>query len=368
MKVAILHDWLVGFRGGERMLEALCEMYPQADIYTLLHKKGSVPQSIEKHRIFCSFLDAIPGIYEHYRKFLPLFPVAVDSLKLKEDYDLILSSTHCVIKGIQKPKKAKHVSYVYTPMRYMYDQFDVYFGAGAPLYQRLGAKVFRPYITNWDKASNRGIDVMVGISQFVQKRIKDIYDIDAHVVYPFVDLKDFESKNLDEKKDDFYLMVSAFAPNKRVDLAVEAFNRNGKKLKIVGGGQQDTWLREMAKPNVEFLGTLDRDAIVDLYFRAKGFVFPGIEDFGITPLESLAAGTPVIAFHGGGVLETMTADTAVFFNDQTVESLMAAVNEFEKKSFSPHKMRERAAEFSKDRFIREMKALIDSQIAISLRK
>lgn len=364
IKVAILHDWLVGFRGGERMLEALCEMYPEADIYTLLHKKGSVPHSIEKHPIFCSFLDKVPGIYDHYRKFLPLFPAAVDSMQLQKEYDLVLSSSHCVIKGLKKSKKAVHISYVYTPMRYMYDQFDVYFGKEAPLYQQLGARVFRNYISSWDKNSNKNVDHMVGISRFVCQRIKDIYSIDAKVIYPFVDLKDFSAMDVKNKKaEDFYLMVSAFAPNKRVDLAVEAFNKNGKKLKIVGGGQQDRMLREMAKPNVQFLGVLEREEILDLYFRAKGFIFPGIEDFGITPLESLAAGTPVIAYNLGGVLETMTADTAVFFNEQTVDSLNAAIVQFENKSFSAPLLREHANSFSKERFVREMSALIQNAMS-----
>lgn len=367
LKVAILHDWLVGFRGGERMLEALCEMYPQADIYTLIHKKGSVPESIERHTIYCSFLNTIPGIYEHYRKFLPLFPAAVDTLRFRRDYDLVISSTHCVIKGMGTPAGAKHIAYVYTPMRYMYDQFDIYFGKDSPLYQQWGARAVRSYITNWDKESNAAVDAMVGISEFVKKRIADVYNISADVIYPFVDLKDFAHLNLGNKKsEDYYLMVSAFAPNKRVDLAVEVFNRNGKRLKIVGGGQQEKMLRAQAKPNIEFLGASDRETIVELYFRAKGFLFPGIEDFGITPLESLAAGTPVIAYSEGGVLETMTSDTAEFFDKQTPEALQLALDRFERRSFLPQQLKERALLFSKDRFMREMGAFVQNKLEVKL--
>lgn len=345
------------------MLEAFCEMYPQADIYTLLYKRGSVPESIEKHKIYCSFLDKVPGIYENYRKFLPLFPVAVDTLRFRDDYDLVISSTHCVIKGMGKPPGATHISYVYTPMRYMYDQFDLYFGKGAPLYQQWGARAVRPYITAWDKRSNKTIDAMIGISQFVKQRITDVYALPAEVIYPFVDLKDFEHLNLEKKaREDFYLMVSAFAPNKRVDLAIEAFNRSGKQLKIVGGGQQEAQLKSMAKANIEFLGNSDRSTIVELYSRARGFVFPGIEDFGITPLESLAAGTPVIAYRAGGVLETLTPETAEFFNEQTPESLMAAVDHFEQRTFSPQLLKNQTLLFSKDRFINEMAHFIENKL------
>ncbi len=366
LKVAVLHDWLVGFRGGERILEAFCEIYPDADIYTLLHKKGSVPESIERHKIHVSFLDKIPGIYENYRKFLPLFPLAVDRMAFCDSYDLIISSTHCVIKGMGKTPGALHVSYVHTPMRYMYDQFDMYFGEHAPLYQQLGARLFRPYLTKWDKNSNANVDHMISNSRFVRERIAAVYNRTAEVIHPFVDLKDFDHLDLKKKSaGDYYLMVSAFAPNKRVDLAIEAFNQNGKKLVIVGSGQQEQELRANANSNVEFLGACDRQAIVDLYFKAKGFIFPGIEDFGITPLESLAAGTPLIAFRRGGVLETNTEDTAEFFDDQSSAALVAAIERFERRQFDPLKLRHHAENFSKQRFIAEIGQFIDRKLQLN---
>lgn len=351
MRVVLLHDWLTGFRGGERVLEVFCEMFPDAPLYTLIHKKGSVPASIENRKIVTSYLNNIPGIHEHYRKFLPLFPSAAAGLHITDEADLILSSSHCVIKGVVKPLGAKHISYVHSPMRYLYDQFDNYFGAHAPWYQRWGIKLFKNYLVNWDKASNRNVDIMLGNSSFVQQRISKYYEMDSDVVYPFVDLDDFRRvQNNPLDKEDYYIMVTAFAPNKRVDLAVRTFNGLGKKLKIIGSGQQESELKSMAASNIEFLGNLSREEVVDHFAKAKALIFPGVEDFGITPLESLAAGTPVVAFRAGGVLETLTDKTAIFFDDANEESLLEAVQRFEQKTFSKGELFARAEKFSKKVF------------------
>ncbi len=351
MKVVLLHDWLTGFRGGERVLEAFCEMFPDAPIYTLLHKKGSVPASIEDRKVVTSFLDGIPGIYQHYRKFFPLFPLAADSLKIKEKADLILSSSHCVIKGVEKPGGARHLSYIHSPMRYLYDQYDHYFGQDSPFYQRLGMKIFRKTLTQWDLSSNENVDLMVANANFVRQRIRKYYERDSDTVHPFVDLAHFRDWMQDPPaKENFYLMVSALAPNKRVDLAIEAFNKLQKPLKIIGSGQRENDLKNRAKENIQFLGQQNRREVISYFFKAKGFIFPGVEDFGITPLEALAAGTPVIARKKGGVLETMTSKTAVFFERSTVDDLVAAVQSFEEKSFERRELRKRAEEFSKERF------------------
>lgn len=351
MKVVLTHDWLTGYRGGERVLEAFCEMFPDAPLYTLIHKKGSVPSSIENRKITTSFLNNIPGIYTHYRKFLPLFPMAARSLKIVEDADIVLSSSHCVIKGVKKPIGAKHVSYVHSPMRYLYDQYDSYFGEGSPFYQRLGMKCFRSYLTNWDICSNDNVDALVGNSAFVGARIKKYYQKESDVIHPFVDLEDFKKcQQQDTKREDYYLMVTAFAPNKKVDLAIEAFNKMGKKLKIIGGGQDEKRLRLMAGDSIEFLGNVDREGVIDAFSRSRGFIFPGTEDFGITPLESLATGTPVIAYKIGGVLETLNDQVAHFFEEQSVVGLIKAVGEFEKKTFLQDDLFARANEFSKEAF------------------
>jgi glycosyltransferase involved in cell wall biosynthesis len=361
MKVVLMHDWLTGFRGGERVLEVFCEMFPDAPLYTLLHKKGSTTPLIENRKVVTSFLNYIPGIHTHYRKFLPLFPLAANMMKITEDADLVISSSHCVIKGVKKPLNSKHISYIHSPMRYLYDQYDVYFGPQAPVYQRLGAKVFKNYLVNWDLASNSNVDVPIANAGFVKQRIKKYYHIDSDVIHPFVDLKDFRENQKDPaKKEDFYIMVTAFAPNKRVDLAIKAFNKMGKKLKIIGSGQQEQELKEMSGETVEFLGNVSREEVVKTFSKAKALIFPGTEDFGITPLESLASGTPVIAYRIGGVLETLNEKVAVFFNEQSETDLIGAVEEFEKKTFNTEDLYARAEDFSRENFKKNIQDLIDT--------
>jgi glycosyltransferase involved in cell wall biosynthesis len=360
VKVVLLHDWLTGYRGGERVLEAFCEMFPDAPLYTLIHIPGSTTPLIENRKIVTSWINNFPDIKDGYRKYLPLFPLAANTLKITEDADLIISSSHCVIKGVEKPFGSKHLSYIHSPMRYIYDQFDNYFGKEAPWWQSLGAKAFRPYLQTWDKISNDNVDLIVANSSFVQNRIHKIYERNSEVIYPFVDLKDFASIQKNPlPKEDFYLMVTAFAPNKKVGLAIEAFNRLGYNLKIVGSGQQAVYLKGQARNNVRFLGNLSREKVIDLMARAKGFIFPGVEDFGITPLESLAAGTPLIAFKEGGVLETLNDDVCEFFTESSVVALVEAIKRFELRSFDTSKMQKRAAQFSREIFMSKMKNQIE---------
>lgn len=360
MKVVILHDWLTGFRGGERVLEALCEMFPDAPIYTLIHDKGSTSPIIESREIKTSFLNAIPGIYKHYRKFLPLMPIAADMMKITHKADLVVSSSHCVIKGVKKPKGSRHICYIHSPMRYIYDQFDNYFGnASFPI--KMAAHICRPFLAWWDKRSNKNVDLFLPNAHFVEKRLIKEYGTSTltKVVHPFVDLEDFrEIQKNPPKKEEFYLMVTAFAPNKRVDLAIRAFNDLGLNLKIIGGGSSEeiAGLKSIAKDNIEFLGKVSREEVISNYAKAKAFIFPGVEDFGITPLEANASGTPLIAYKYGGVLETQTEKTATFFNNPTKEELISAIKNHQDKN--REELLSRAEEFSKESFIKNIKSYI----------
>jgi len=356
--IVLLHDWLTGFRGGERVLEAFCELFPDAPIYTLLHKVGSTSATIESRRIETSFLNRLPGIERSYRKFLPLMPMAAQRLRIRESARVVLSSHHCVIKGVKKPKGSVHVSYIHSPMRYMYDQYANYFGPSASLPTRYGAKLFRKYLTDWDRASNTDVDVMIANSEFVRDRIRRYYSRDAEVVHPFVELDDFVSvQQSPPPKAESFVMITAFAPNKRVDLAIEAFNRLKLPLSIIGGGQQDKELRMMAGSTIRFLGSLDRQQVIATLAESRALIFPGIEDFGITPLEALAAGTPVIARRVGGVLETLTEADTIFFEEPTVDSLVDALQRFQKSNVRPDF--QRLQQFSRPRFLSRMKSIID---------
>lgn len=359
LRVALVHDWLTGMRGGEAVLEALGGLFHEPRLFTLVHVPGSVSPKIEGWLEGTSFLQSIPGVGERYRHFLPLMPKAAEGLNVS-DFDLIISSTHCVAKGVKKRPGAVHVAYVHAPMRYMWDRFDDYFGPGrAKPHVRLAARTLRGYLQGWDRASSapERLDRVVANSGFIAQQIQSAWHREAQVVHPFADLSRF---SLPRAVGDFHLMVGAFAPNKRVDLAIDAFNRMGLKLKIVGGGQEEARLRAMAGPTIEFLGSMDNSAIAGLYASCRSFIFPGVEDFGITPLEAMASGAPVVGFASGGLLETAYPECGVFFREQTVDALVEAVQKLESGavSISPEKCRARAMEFTRARFEERMRAEI----------
>lgn len=363
MNTVLLHDWLTGFRGGERVLEAFCEIFPNAPIHTLIYSPGTASELIERHSIHTSFLNSWPGVDRHYRKLLPLFPTAAERLRIDQDTDLVLSSCHCVIKGVPKPLGAVHVSYVHSTIRYMYDQYDAYFGPDvASMPVRIGAALFRGYLVNWDKRSNANVDYMIANSKFVRERIRKFYERDAEVIYPFVDLADFSDvQRRPRAKKEHFVMVTAFAPNKRVDLAVEAFNELKLPLKIIGGGQLEKELRAKAGPNIEFLGNVSREVVVETLAESQALIFPGVEDFGITPLEALAARTPVIAYKAGGVLETLSDENTVFFEEASPKSLAAAVRVFQKEG---RQVRADSLErFSRERFQAEIRDFVDQALS-----
>jgi len=363
MRVAIIHDWLTGMRGGERCLEVFCELFPQAHLYTLVYIPGSVSPLIEQMPIKTSFIQNLPFSRRGYRKYLPLFPMAIERFSLK-GYDLILSCSHCVAKGIITPPDALHISYVLTPMRYAWDMYGEYFGENK---NRI-IPFFMHYLRMWDVASSQRVDHFICISKHVENRIKKFYRRKAEVIHPPVDTKRFR---LQDRKENYFLIVSSFAPYKRVDLAVEAFNRLGYPLKIIGSGPQEKRLRSMARSNVEFLGWLPDEAVADWYSTCRALIFPGEEDFGIVPLEAMASGKPVIAYGRGGALETIIpygqevkagrgVPTGLFFQEQNIDSLIDAVERFGQieQVFDPVAIRNHTLQWDREIFKGKIKKSI----------
>lgn len=349
-KIAIIHDWLVSQRGGENVLDAICELFPKADLYTLVYIEGSVSGNIARLRPRASVLQKLPAATSRYRHMLPLMPWAIERFDMTA-YDIVLSSSHCVAKGVIKRPDAFHMSYVHAPMRYMWDRFDEYFSKGRyGVGTRLAARAFRGYLQDWDRKSATRVDHFLANSRFIAGRVEQYYSRKAEVVYPFCEPQYFTRAR---EPGSQYLMVTALVPYKRVDFAVEAFTRMNRELVIVGDGPDRERLEKRAGPTIHFTGALKREEIAALYSTCRALVFPGIEDFGIVPLEAMSAGAPVIAFGVGGALETVTAETGIFFNDASVEGLIAAVQVFEKKSFDREACRRRGREFTRARFQRE---------------
>ncbi|MEX2088527.1 MAG: glycosyltransferase, partial [Bacteroidota bacterium] len=303
--IAIVHDWLTGMRGGEKVLEVLCELHPGADLFTLLHNPGTVSPAIERMSIRTSFVNSLPFKENGYRRYLPLFPRAIESFDFSP-YDLILSTSHCVAKGAVPRAGALHICYCHTPMRYVWEMYDDYFGKGrAGVLTRAAMKFFAPRLRQWDVRSSDRVHFYVANSQNVARRIHRHYGRAADVIHPPVDTSLFRSSERDEG---YYLIVSALVPYKRVDLAVRVFNILGERLLVVGKGPELETLKAMASKRIEFLGWQPDSELAGLYAGCRALVFPGVEDFGIVPLEAMASGKPVIAFGRGGALETVVAE------------------------------------------------------------
>jgi glycosyltransferase involved in cell wall biosynthesis len=360
-RVALIHDWLTGMRGGEYVLEALVELFPDAELFTLVHVPGSVSPKIEQLKRHVSALERVPGIERRYRHFLPVMPKLIERFDLS-GFDLVVSSSHCVAKGVRKKPGAVHVSFVHAPMRYVWDRYDDYFGPGrasAPV--RLAARGVRGYLQAWDRASSSRdrVDLVTCNSQFIAGRIREVWGREARVIYPFADLSRFAGARSPGSQ---YVMLGAIAPYKRVDLAIEAFNRLGLPLLVAGGGQDQERIRKIAGPTIEFRSSLTNAEVAETFSKGRAFIFPAKEDFGITPVEAMAAGMPVIAFGEGGAAETVTPATGVHFAPQTVDALCQAVLRFERGEIPVEERacRERAALFTKERFKREFSDAVRS--------
>ena len=360
LRVALVHDWLTGMRGGEKCLEVICELFPDAPIYTLLHIKGAMSPLIESKEIHTSVVQRFPLVEQKYRMYLPAFPFAIESFDFS-DYDILISTSHCVAKGAIPKSNALHICYCFTPMRYVYEMYDEYFGKGqAGIVTRIAMSFIAPLLRRWDKKTSVRVQHFIAISDHVRKRIVRHYRREAEIVFPPVDAERFQ---LSVKDDGYYLIVSALVPYKRVDLAIQAFNKNGARLIVVGKGPDETKLRRVAGSTIEFVGWKSDDELARLYAGCKALVFPGEEDFGIVPLEAMACGKPVIAYGKGGVLETVQEGiSGVFFPDQTAEALENALKRAASVHFDPKKIRDCALQFSRDIYKDKMKKLIDRKI------
>lgn len=358
MKVAIVHDWLIHMRGGEKVLESLAEVFPEATIYTLFSYRRRLSPTLQKMRIKNSVLHYLPGIRTYYRWLLPLLPFFIRTLYVKQA-DLVLSSSHCVAKGIRVPEGAKHISYCHTPMRYLWGFEEEYFGRFPEWFLFLLRPLF-DFLRKWDIETSKRIDYFLCNSQAVRNRIQKIYGREAVVVPPPVDTQFFRPNSKLTKKD-YYLVVSALTPYKRIDLAIEAFNGLERQLLIAGDGpSRKPYERRAQKKNIRFLGKVSDEALRHLYTEAKALIFPQEEDFGIVPLEAQACGTPVIAYARGGALETVKE--GVFFHEQSPEAIRQAVNQFESKLFDSNSLRQEALRFDKTAFKTKIRQAIEDAI------
>ncbi|HEY0786342.1 MAG TPA: glycosyltransferase [Acidobacteriaceae bacterium] len=370
LRVALVHDWLTGMRGGEKVLESLCRRFPAASLWTLLHLAGKVSATIEGRPIHTSLLQSMPFAAKRYRSYLPLFPLFAELHKVR-DADLVLSSSHAVAKamvGRRHGARPYHICYIHTPMRYVWDMFDAYFGPERV--GRLASRLFfRPVaraLQAYDRRTAGRVDLFLANSTYVAERVRRVYGREAEVLPPPVDTA--RLLKLRREPEGWYLVVSALVPYKRVDQAIRACHQLGRPLKLVGTGPELGALRRLAAElgaEVEFVGFVSDAAIGDCYRRARALLFPGVEDFGIVPVEAIACGCPVVALGIGGVLDSMLESTAVLYSEPTVAGLVDAMLAFEAREpgFETRELRARAACFSEETFLHRLDRVIDRAAA-----
>lgn len=366
-RISLVHDWLTGMRGGEKVLELLCRRFPDAPLWTLIHNPGSVSDTITSRPIHTSWLQHLPLAGTHYRQYLPFFPLFAETNKA-ESRNLVISTSHAVAKSMVRRKKESrpfHICYIHTPMRYVWDMFEEYFGP-----ERVGRFASRYFfypiarmLQLYDRCTLDRVDIFVANSTYVAERVRRTYGRDALVLPPPVNTERFFDTV--RQPEDWYLVVSAMVPYKRVDHAIRACADLQRPLKIVGKGPELENLRRLAKElnaSVEFIGFASDEQLADYYRRARALLFPGIEDFGIVPVEAIACGCPVVALAKGGILDSMTEETAVFYSSGTVEGLKAAMLNFEARefTFNDSDLRAQAAQFSETEFLRRLETLLET--------
>jgi glycosyltransferase involved in cell wall biosynthesis len=358
-RVALIHDWLVNDSGAEKVLKSIYELYP-APIYTLFHDPKVFTESIfAKAKIYSSILQRFPKIFEKYKYYSFLFPRAIEQFSLC-NYDVLLSSSHCVAKGVTAEPDQLHICYCHSPMRYIWDLEEIYLKEYGWIKKRILRGLFRRW-RSWDVRSANRVDYFIANSHFVAARIIKAYRKEAKVIYPPVDTDFF---SLYEKKEEFYLTASRLVSYKGIEKIVEAFNKMPeKKLVVIGDGPKKEAIKKLANKNIEILGHVSKEKLKSYLQRAKGFVFNAIEDFGILPVEAQATGTPVIALSKGGATETVIeGKTGFFFQESTERDIQEAIDCFERRQFDPLEIRENALRFSKERFLKEYSSFVSKKI------
>ncbi len=344
LKVAITCSWLNQYGGAERVLELLHEIYPDAPIYTSMYAPEVMPTSYRQWDIRTSFMDRLPFVKKHHQAFLALYPLAFEQFDLS-DYDVVISNSSAYSHGVITRPETLHICYCLTPARFLWNYHEYIRNESIGWSAKAILPLALNYLRSWDVQATNRVDQFVAISKVVARRIAKYYRRESAIIYPPIDASKFRLKKVDDVGD-FFLIISRLIPYKRIDLAVKAFNELGLPLKIVGDGRHRPYLERIAGPNIEFLGKVGDNEIKELYSRCKAFIFPGEEDFGLTPLEAQASGRPVIAFAGGGARETVVeGETGDFFYEATPESLISVLEKFDHRQYDPVTIRTYAERF-----------------------
>jgi glycosyltransferase involved in cell wall biosynthesis len=351
MKLAIIHDFLNQYGGAERVVEYFLKIFPGVPVYTSIYFPDDTFDLFKSENITTTFMQKIPGIKKHYKKFFFLYPYAFRRLKLY-DYEIILGSSSSYSHFINKCKDSVHINYCYTPPRFLWETKDYLEGEKITALESVMIKPIICFLRKMDLKQSKKIDYYIAISEYVKNKIKKVYNRESAVIYPPIEIEKYK---FSKDKEDFYLIVSRLKGYKRIDTAVKAFNILGKKLLIVGTGEDEVNLRKVSRKNIEFLGTVSDSELLNLYSKAKSLIFTGKEDFGLTPIEAQASGTPVVAYAEGGASETiMSGETGFFFNRQEPEVLLEVIRQFEKNRLDSVRCRKNAERFDFKNFKKDI--------------